>query len=81
MFKTYDVVGLYSNIPHRYGLKAIEYWLDKFPESLYPKFPKEFALESVKFILESNLKFDNDYFNQIKEVQQWVPSLLQPTQI
>ena len=29
---TFDVVGLYSNIPHEYGLEAIEYWLDKFPE-------------------------------------------------
>ena len=39
----------------------------KFPESLHPRFPKEFALESVKFILENkNLNFDNEYFSQIK---------------
>ena len=64
---TFDVVGLYSNIPHEYGLEAIEYWLDKFPESLHRRFPKEFVLESVKFILENNnLNFDNEYFNQIK---------------
>ena len=64
---TFDFVGLYSNIPHEYGLEAIEYWLDKFPESLHPRFPKEFVLESVKFILENNnLNFDNEYFNQIK---------------
>ena len=44
---TFDVVGLYSNIPHEYGLEAIEYWLDKFPESLHRRFPKEFVLESV----------------------------------
>ena len=50
-----------------YGLEAIEYWLDKFPESLHPRFPKEFVLESVKFIYENNnLNFDNEYFNQIK---------------
>ena len=48
---TSDVVGLYSNIPHEYDLQAIEYWLDKLPESLHPSFCKEFALESVKFIL------------------------------
>ena len=35
-----DVVGLYSNIPNEYGLEAIEYWLDKFPESLDSRFPK-----------------------------------------
>ena len=64
---TFDVVGLYSNIPHEYGLEAIEFWLNIFPESLHPRFPKEFILESVKFILENNnLKFDNEYFNQIK---------------
>ena len=64
---TFDVVGLYSNIPHEYGLEAIKYWLDKFPESLRRRFPKEFVLESVKFILENNnLNFDNEYFNQIK---------------
>ena len=64
---TFDVVGLYSNIPHEYGLEAIEYWLDKFSESLHPKFSKEFVLESVKLILENNnLNFNNEYFNQIK---------------
>ena len=62
-----DVVGLYSNSPHEYGLEAIKYWLDKFPEFLLPRFPKEFVLESVKFILENNnLNFNNEYFNQIK---------------
>ena len=25
---TFDVIGLYSNIPHEYGLEAIEYWLE-----------------------------------------------------
>ena len=63
---TFDVVGLYSNISHEYGLEAIEYWLDKFPESLRPIFPQESVLESVKFILENNLNFDNESFNQIK---------------
>ena len=64
---TSDVVRLYSNIPHEYGLEAIEYWLDKFSESLHPRFSKEFVLESVKFILKNNnLNFDNEYFNQIK---------------
>ena len=58
---------LYSNNLHEYGLEAIEYWLDKFHESLHPRFSKEFVLGSVKFILENNnLKFDNDFFNQMK---------------
>ena len=66
-FNKFDVVGLYSNIPHEYGHEAIEYWLGKFLESLLPRFSKELVFESVKFVLENtNLKFDNEYFNQIK---------------
>ena len=50
-----------------YSLQAIKYWLHKFPESLHPRFSKEFVFESVEFILEDyNLKFDNNFFNQIK---------------
>ena len=44
---TFDVVEVYSNIPHEYGLEAIEYWLDKFPESLHPRFSKGFVLASL----------------------------------
>ena len=41
--------------------------LDKFPESLQPRFSKQIVLESVKFILENNnLNFDYEYFSQIK---------------
>ena len=68
---SFDVVELYSNIPHGYHLEAIQYWLDldEFPESLHPRFSKEFFLESAKFILENNnLNFNNEYFNQIKGV-------------
>ena len=73
-------MGYYFNnicivIAHEYGLEAIEHWLDKFPESFHPRFPKEFVLEGVKVISENNnLNFDNEYFNQIK-VWQWVPYL------
>ena len=78
---TFDVVRLYSSIPHEYGLEAIEYWLDKFPESLSPRFSKEFVLESIKFILENNnLNLDNEYFNQIKGTAMGT-YLPQPTQI
>ena len=62
-------------------MKSIEYWLVKFPETLYPRFPKEVVWESVKFILEnSNLNFENEYFNQIKGTV-GVIYLAQPTQI
>ena len=62
-----DVLGVYSNIPIEYDPEAIEYWLDKFPEYLHPRFSKEFGLEIVRCILENNnLNFDDEYLNQIK---------------
>ncbi|KAL5013459.1 hypothetical protein ScPMuIL_007729 [Solemya velum] len=36
---TLDVVGLYSNIPHDFGIKALEYWIDKHPEELPDRVP------------------------------------------
>ena len=29
---SFDIVSLYSNIQHDLGLKAISFWLDKYPE-------------------------------------------------
>ena len=76
-------MGVYSNIPHEYGQEAIEYWLDKFPETLHPIFSKEFVLESVKFLLENNnLNFDNKYFNHIKGIAMgtiFAPTYANPT--
>jgi hypothetical protein len=36
----FDVIGLYTSIPHDLGLTAIEHWLDKHRESLPRPFPK-----------------------------------------
>ena len=64
---TYDVESLYTNIDHDLGIKAIEYWIDKHPECIDPRFTKEFISESIRFILENNtFHFDNKYFIQTK---------------
>ena len=47
---TFDVVNLYTNIPHTFGLEALDYWLENHPESLHARFNKEFVLECAKFI-------------------------------
>ena len=64
---TFDVVNLYSNIPHTFGLKTLDYWLWNHPESLHARFNRDFVLECGKFILQSkNMKFTNEFYNQIK---------------
>ena len=42
---TFDVVNLYTNIPHTFGLKALENWLENHPESLDARFNKGLVLE------------------------------------
>ena len=37
---TFDVVNLYTNIPHTFGLEALDYWLKNHPESLHARFNK-----------------------------------------
>ena len=82
---TFDVVNLYTNMPHTFGLEALDYWLENHPESLHARFNKEFVLECAKFILQNNnMKFNNDLImNTITKlkVQQWVQSSLQLMQL
>ena len=66
MLFTFDVKSLYTNIPHEYGLEAMNYWMDKHQDSINPRFSKVFILESVKFILKNNtFKFNDEYFLQL----------------
>ena len=66
MLYTYDVVSLYTNIPHALGLEAIEYWLRTFPEVIDSRFSKEFILESLEFVLKNNtFIFNNKSYIQL----------------
>ena len=51
---TFDVVNLHTNIPHTFGLEALDYCLENHPESLHARVNKEFVLECAKFILQNN---------------------------
>ena len=47
--------------------KAVDYWQEKYPETLNPRFTKEFILDGIKIILENNIFCFNDtYFKQEK---------------
>ena len=58
---TLDVKNLYTKIPHKLGLEAIEYFIDNNSNILNPRFSKQFILESVECIL------NNAYFSYNKE--------------
>ena len=64
---SFDIVSLYPNIPHDLGIKAISFWLDKYPEFIADRYNKTFIIEALKIILENNIfSFNKEYFKQIK---------------
>ena len=63
---SFDVTSLYTNTPHELGLKAIGYWLDKYPELIHFRFNKSFILEVLKLILKNDhFVFNEEFFHQI----------------
>ena len=64
---SFDVVNLYSIIPHGLGIEAISFWLNKYPKELPNRISKEFVLDGIKLILENNsFCFNDSYFLQTK---------------
>ena len=60
---SFDVTSLYTNINHELGVKAMEYWINKQPESLNSRFSKEFIFDSILLILTNNtFTFDDRIF-------------------
>ena len=55
---TFDVCSLYTNISHEFGLRAIEYFVSYYRQSI---------LEAASFILSSNsMTFDEMFYLQIQ---------------
>ena len=48
---SFGIESLYSNIPHALGLEEVDYWLEKYPETLNSRFTKDFILDGIKQIL------------------------------
>ena len=62
---SFDVVSLYTNIPHDLGYRAIEFWLNKDDNILPIRFNKSFIMEGLKIVLENNyFSFENDFYLQ-----------------
>ena len=66
---TFDVISLYTSIPHEFGLEAVDYFLIKYQEDLHPRFKKDFVLESANFMLTNYmLTFDSEIYLQIRRI-------------
>ena len=64
IFATFDVVSLYSNIPHDLGRKALNFWLDLYNNDL-GKFSKTFVIEGATLILNNNyFEFNSENYLQ-----------------
>ena len=62
---SFDVVSLYTNIPHDLGISAITFWLENKRNIVQDRFSKDFILETVKIILERNVfYFDGKFYRQ-----------------
>ncbi|NQY54618.1 MAG: GIY-YIG nuclease family protein [Campylobacteraceae bacterium] len=63
---TVDVVNMYNSIKKELGIKALTYYLYKYPELLNQRYTPEFVLEGMEIILDNNLcQFDGEYYTQI----------------
>ena len=62
---TFDVTKLYSSIPHKLGKQANSFWIEKYPETLYPIFNKYFITEGIEIILYNSFQFRNVNYIQI----------------
>ncbi|XP_029654788.1 uncharacterized protein LOC115228323 [Octopus sinensis] len=59
---SFDVVNLYTNIPHDYGIEAVT---EKYAEEISGCINHRIIIEALKFILLNNyFMFDTTYYRQ-----------------
>ena len=58
---TFDVCSLYTNIPHE--IRAIEYFVSNYRQSINPRFTTQLILKAASFILRNNsITFDQMFY-------------------
>ena len=63
---TCDIISLYTNIPHDLGLRALNYYIDKYRYVIPSRFTKDFILEATEFVLKNNnFIFLEQMYNQV----------------
>ena len=49
----------YNNIPHELGKQGISFWIDKYLETLHPRFNKKITIDGIELILHNFFLFNN----------------------
>jgi hypothetical protein len=64
-FATFDVESLYSNITHKLGIEAVQFWLTRIPRES-KRISNEFILNGIQLILENNtFHFNGKNYRQL----------------
>ena len=64
---TFDISSMYTNIDNDLGIEAIKYWLERDPEAIPNRIPKEFIIKGLKLVLQTNtFFFDGKHYLQIR---------------
>ena len=60
---------MYANIDNDLGIEAIKYWFKKDPEAVLSRIAKEFIIEGLNLVLETNtFFFDGKHYLQVRGV-------------
>ncbi|OOZ57814.1 hypothetical protein [Solemya velum gill symbiont] len=66
IFASFDVTSLYTNIPHDLGLQAINYWVNRYRDTVESRFSTEFIAEAMEIILKNNsFIFNSQHYLQL----------------
>jgi hypothetical protein len=64
---SFDVVGLYSNIPTELGIEAVKHWVEKYRNIINDRFDQNFIVQGLKIILQNNsFMFGSRHYLQVK---------------
>ena len=63
---SFDIVSLYTNISHDLGIRALQYWIDRYRDLVPGRLTSSFIEEVCLFILTNNhFKFDSNFYRQL----------------
>ena len=64
--------------PHELGKQAISFLIDKYPDTLHPRFSKTFIIDGIEIILNNN-SFQFNNINYIQTLGTAIGTKLAPT--